>query len=60
MLDDNVVRTDAHSPANQGDPRRRSGLSRNPDEWLGDVESRAVQIDDTADFEDDDARAAGC
>src|SRR5688572_19044426 len=59
VLDHDVVRLNAEAALDERDARARRGLPRDREERLGDLELLFAEIDDTADFEDDDARAFG-
>src|SRR5688572_33067614 len=59
MLDDDVVRGDINAAADKRDTGRGRGLARDSEKRFAQYERAAVEIDDAADFEHDDARTCG-
>ena len=59
MLNDDVVRLDDQSAADEGDAGIGGGLAGDGCMGLAQNEGLAPKIDDAADFEDDQARAGG-
>ena len=50
---------DVDTCLDEGDARRRGGLTGDGDEGLGDLERLAAHVDDAAHFEHDDSRTFG-
>ena len=60
VLHDHVMREDVDAAANERDARRGCRLSCDGQEGLADFHGLAAQVDDTANFEHDDAWPGCC